>query len=70
MCGNGGKVGVRVHEIEGEFSLGKKFGPVVNWEGWVSGREEAEKVPSECLDSTFRGIRTFLVRWDGVVDNV
>jgi hypothetical protein len=30
-------------------------------------REDTEKMPFESLDATFRGVRPFLVRWDGVV---
>ncbi len=37
MCGDGREIGVRVHEVESEFGLGKKFGPVVNRERWMGG---------------------------------
>jgi hypothetical protein len=70
MCGDGREVGVRVHEIEGHFGLGKKFGPVINGERWMSRCEDAEKIPLEGLDTAFRGVRSFLVGWDGVKDDV
>jgi hypothetical protein len=31
-------------------------------------REDAEKMPFEGLDTAFCGIRSFLVGWDGVMD--
>jgi hypothetical protein len=37
MCGYGREIGVRVHKVESEFGLGKKFGPVVNRERWMGG---------------------------------
>jgi hypothetical protein len=33
----GREIGVRVHEVESEFGLRKKFGPVINGEGWMGG---------------------------------
>ena len=38
MSGDGWEIGVRVHKVEREFGLRKKFGPVVNGEGWMCGR--------------------------------
>ncbi len=31
--------------------------------------EDAEKMPLEGLDAAFRGVRSFLVGWDGVMDD-
>jgi hypothetical protein len=50
--------------------LGKKFVPVVDWERWMCRREDAEKMPFESLDTAFRGVRSFLVGWDVVMDHV
>ncbi len=33
-------------------------------------REDAEKMPFESLDTAFRGVRSFLVGWDVVMDHV
>ena len=33
-------------------------------------REDAEKMPFEGLDTAFCGVRSFLVGWDGVMDDV
>ncbi len=70
MCGDGREVGVRVQEIKGHFGLGKKFGPVINGERWMDRCEDAEKMSLEGLDTAFRGVRSFLVGWDGVIDDV
>jgi hypothetical protein len=50
--------------------LGKKFGPVIDGERWMGGREDAEKMPFEGWDTAFRGVRSFLVGWDVVMDDV
>jgi hypothetical protein len=52
------------------FGLGKKFVPVVDGERWMGRREDAEKMPFESLDTAFRGVRSFLVGWDVVMDHV
>ncbi len=56
--------------IECHFGLGKKFVPVVDGERWMGRREDAEKMPFESLDTAFRGVRSFLVGWDVVMDHV
>jgi hypothetical protein len=33
-------------------------------------RKDAEKMPFEGLDTAFCGVRSFLVGWDGVMDDV
>ncbi len=56
VCGNSGEVSVRVHEVEGEFSLWKEFVSVVYRKGWVCGCEDAKEVPFERLNATFREV--------------
>ncbi len=70
MCRDGREIGVRVHKVESEFGLGGKFGPVVNRERWVGGCEDAEEMSFERLYATFRGVRSLLVWWDGVMYDV
>ena len=70
MCGDGREIGVRVHKVEREFGLGEKFWPVVNRERWVGGCQDAEKVSFESLYTTFRGVRSLLVWWNGVMNDV
>jgi hypothetical protein len=70
MCEDGREIGVRVHEVEREFGLGEKFWPVVNRERWVGGCQDAEKMSFESLYTTFRGVRSFLVWWNGVMNDV
>ncbi len=45
---------IGTHEVEGEFCLWKKLGPVINGEGGVGAREYTEEVTFEGLDGAVR----------------
>ncbi len=54
------KVRVSAHQIDGEFSLRQKRGPVVDGERRVCSSQDTEKLTSEGLDGPFSGVGAFL----------
>lgn len=65
--GNSGQVVIRTHEVESEFCLWKKLGPVINREGGVGAREYTEEVAFECLDGAFGVVGAVVFGRDEVV---